>query len=446
MDPGPSIFISLLIVPGFELVSGLIPYGIAIAILILCSALMSATEIAFFSLTPTEVAEITKSDDAADKRVYALIMQPSRLLAAILVANNLFNVSIVILSAIVITDLNEIFFWEPWQRFLLEVVVVTSTILFFGEITPKVYASSNQIASARKLSHITAFICYVLYPVTYLLTRTTRFLEKPLNIETEQMSRKDIRHAIDLTSDDESPEEEKEILKGIVNFSGIPVRSVFQARVDVKAIEINTSFQDLLLAVNDFGYSRIPIFEDSLDSVKGILYVKDLLKILDLDMQSQWQDLIRPAYFVPESKKIDVLLDEFKAKRLHIAVVVDEYGGTSGIVTLEDILEEIFGEINDEFDTEAPDWSKISDNEYVFEGRILLNELIRVADLPEEIFDAFRGENDSLAGLILEMNGTFPEIDAVIPAGSISFHIESVTPRRIKKVRMFIQSELSESN
>jgi putative hemolysin len=414
--------------------------------LIFCSALMSATEVAFFSLTPAEVAEVAKSDDEADKRVHALVMQPARLLAAILVANNLFNVSIVILSAVMIADLNQAFLWAPWQRFLIEVVSVTFIILFFGEITPKVYVSGNQMSSARKLSRITTFICFILYPLTYLLTRSTRFLEKPLNIESEQMSRKDIRHAIDLTSDDESPEEEKEILKGIVNFSGIPVRSVFQARVDVKAIDINTSFHDLLEAVNEFGYSRIPVYEDSLDQVQGILYVKDLLKMLDQDNLSRWQDLIRPAYFVPESKKIDVLLDEFKAKRLHIAVVVDEYGGTAGIVTLEDILEEIFGEINDEFDTEAPDWAKISDQEFVFEGRILLNELIRVADLPEEIFDAFRGDNDSLAGLILEMNGTFPELNAVIQAGTISFHIESVTPRRIKKVRMFILSDSTDAS
>jgi len=412
------------------------PYLLAILILIALSGIMSATEVAFFSLTPAEISQIAESTGKEDKRIHRLIRKPARLLAAILVANNLFNVSVIILATFMLSDIQESMHWDMKIRFVLEVVGITFLILLFGEITPKVWAANKQLEKARTLSGFTSLIYFVFQPVTWALTKSTRFLEKPLTQETEQLSRQDIRHAIDLTSDAESPDEEKEILKGIVNFYGIPVRSVFQARVDVKALEIHTHFEQLIDSINEFGYSRIPVYEETLDNIKGILYVKDLIRLLKEEGEPDWQSLVRPAYFVPESKKIDVLLDEFKEKRLHIAVVVDEYGGTAGIITLEDILEEIFGEINDEFDTEAPDWTQISESEFMFDGKILLNELIRIANLPEEIFDTLRGENDSLAGLILEINGAFPDAGDVLHVGSLRFTIESVTPQRIKKVKM----------
>lgn len=405
---------------------------------------MSATEVAFFSLSHSELEDISISKDPVDIRMHRLIREPGKLLAAILIANNFFNVASVILSTIVLTTLQEQFGWSNGVRLLLEIGLITFIILLFGEITPKVFASRRQLATARSLARFTSFLCWILNPFTTLLTRSTRFISNTPIQESEALSRKDLRHAIDLTSDAESPEEEKEILKGLVNFSSITVKNIYQARVEVKAIQQDTPFQELIAAINEFGYSRLPVFEENLDRIKGILNVKDLLSLLNETGNPSWQHLIRPAYFVPESKKINDLLEEFKSRRLHIAIVVDEYGGTSGIVTLEDVLEEIFGEINDEFDTEAPDWTQVSENEFVFEGKILLNDLIRAADLPEESLDEFRGENDSLAGLILEMNGTFPKAGASFQANNLEFIVESITPSRIKRVLMKINPAANE--
>lgn len=441
MDPGPSIESYPFTL---NILSLYVPYLVGILLTLGFSALMSATEVAFFSLSHSELEDISTSKDSVDIRIHRLIREPGKLLAAILIANNFFNVASVILSTMVLANLQEHFLWSNGVRFVLEVGLITLIILLFGEITPKVFASRRQLETARSLSRFISFLCWILNPFTTLLTRSTRFISNTPIQESEALSRRDLRHAIDLTSDAESPEEEKEILKGLVNFSSITVKNIYQARVEVKAIQQNTPFPELLAAINEFGYSRLPVFEDNLDQINGILYVKDLLSLLNETGNPAWQHLIRPAYFVPESKKINDLLEEFKSRRLHIAIVVDEYGGTSGIVTLEDVLEEIFGEINDEFDTEAPDWTQVSETEFIFEGKILLNDLIRAADLPEESLDEFRGENDSLAGLILEMNGTFPIAGATFKANNLEFIVESITPSRIKRVRMKIKPEENE--
>lgn len=410
-----------------------------------CSALMSATEVAFFSLSAAELDEVSASRNPEDIRIHRLVREPGKLLAAILIANNFFNVAAVILSTLVLSNLQETYGWSNGVRFILEVGLITFIILLFGEITPKVFASRHQLQTARSLSRFISGLCWILYPFTTLLTRSTRFISNTPIQESEALSRRDLRHAIDLTSGKESPEEEKEILKGLVNFSSITVKNIYQARVDVKAIALDTTFPELIRSINEFGYSRLPVYEENLDKIKGILYAKDLLSLLNEPGNPSWHALIRPAYFIPEGKKINDLLEEFKTRRLHIAIVVDEYGGTSGIVTLEDVLEEIFGEINDEFDTEAPDWTRISENEFVFEGKILLNDLIRIADLPEEIFDGVRGESDSLAGLLLEMNGTFPKAGEILDVHNLRFKIENVTPSRIKRVRMTLIPDEAES-
>jgi putative hemolysin len=435
LDPGPSIETFPLTL---NILYGYVPYLLGILLTLGFSALMSATEVAFFSLSHSEIEDISTSKDPVSIRIHRLIREPGKLLAAILIANNFFNVASVILSTLVLANLQEQYQWSNGVRFLLEVGLITFIILLFGEITPKVFASRRQLETVRSLSGFISLLCWILNPFTTLLTRSTRFISNTPIQESDALSRRDLRHAIDLTSDEESPEEEKEILKGLVNFSSITVKNIYQARVEVKAIEQDTHFPELIQAINEFGYSRLPVFEDNLDKIKGILYVKDLLSLLNETGTPAWQHLIRPAYFVPESKKINDLLEEFKSRRLHIAIVVDEYGGTSGIVTLEDVLEEIFGEINDEFDTEAPDWTQISENEFEFEGKILLNDLIRAADLPEESLDEYRGESDSLAGLILEINGTFPKAGESIRADHLEFIIESITPSRIKRVRMII--------
>lgn len=441
MDPGPSIDLYPLNWIILNVLSGFTPYIIGILLTLAFSALMSATEVAFFSLTHAEREEIATSRLPEDLKIHRLLRDPAKLLAAILIANNFFNVAAVILSSIILAELQQVYGWTDTLKFFIEIGLITFLILLFGEISPKVFASRRQIQTARALSGFITTLYRILYPFTTLLTRSTRFISNTPVQETEALSRRDLRHAIDLTSGAESPEEEKDILKGLVNFSSITVRNIFRARVDVKAIDIQTTFPDLVIAIQEFGYSRLPVFEGSLDSIKGILYVKDLLSLLNESGNPSWQHLIRPAFFVPEGKKLNDLLEEFKSRRLHIAIVVDEYGGTSGIITLEDVLEEIFGEINDEFDTEAPDWNKISDQEYVFEGRILLNDLIRAADLPEEIFVDLKGESDSLAGLILEITGAFPVAGRKIEIGPVEFMVESVSPSRIKRVRMFIHPE-----
>jgi putative hemolysin len=441
LDPGPSTETYLLNWIILNTLSGYAPYLLGILLTLAFSALMSATEVAFFSLTPSEREEIAASRQPEDLRIHRLMRDPGKLLAAILIANNFFNVAAVILSSLVLAQLQDLYGWSDTSKFLLEIGLITFLILLFGEITPKVFASRRQIQTARSLSGFMTTLYRMLYPFTALLTRSTRFISNTPVQETEALSRRDLRHAIDLTSDAESPEEEKDILKGLVNFSSITVRNIFRARVDVRAVEIQTSFPELVESINEFGYSRLPVFEGSLDSIKGILYVKDLLSLLNETGNPSWQHLIRPAFFVPESKKLNDMLEEFKSRRLHIAIVVDEYGGTSGIITLEDVLEEIFGEINDEFDTEAPDWTKISEQEYLFEGRVLLNDLIRAADLPEEIFDEQKGESDSLAGLILEITGVFPVAGRRIEIGSVEFIVESVSPSRIKRVRMLIHPD-----
>ncbi|NBV14263.1 MAG: gliding motility-associated protein GldE [Sphingobacteriia bacterium] len=442
-DPFPGHSIRTLLFLASDATAWL-PYAVVFVLLLLGSSLSSATEVAFFSLTPKELEALRKSSSKSDQRILHLLRHPRSLLAAILVANNIFNVSIVLVATMLLNDIQSVVGWEPWFRFLIEVLVVTSLILFFGEVTPKIFASHHPLTTARRLLFFTHLTSRILHPITWLLTRTTQFLEKPMNTDTEQVSLQDLRQVIDLTSDKESPEEEKDILKGIVNFGNISVRSILKSRVDVKYISIGMPFSEVIAYINECGYSRLPVVEQSLDQVKGILYVKDLLALLPMEGNPEWQSLIRPAYFVPESKKIDDLLDDFKAKRLHIAIVVDEYGGASGIVTLEDVLEEIFGDIKDEYDEEEELWSQLSPTEWRLDGSILLNDLVRITDLPESQFEAVRGDNDSLAGLILEINGTFPVTGQEIKINNLIFIIESVNPKRIHKIRMVILPDTEE--
>lgn len=443
-DPFPGYSIRTLLFLASDATAWL-PYAVVFFLLLLGSSLSSATEVAFFSLTPKELEALRKSSSKSDQRILHLLRHPRSLLAAILVANNIFNVSIVLVATMLLNDIQSVVGWEPWFRFLIEVLVVTSLILFFGEVTPKIFASHHPLTTARRLLFFTHLTSRILHPITWLLTRTTQFLEKPMNTDTEQVSLQDLRQVIDLTSDKESPEEEKDILKGIVNFGNISVRSILKSRVDVKYISIGMPFSEVIAYINECGYSRLPVVEQSLDQVKGILYVKDLLALLPMEGNPEWQSLIRPAYFVPESKKIDDLLDDFKAKRLHIAIVVDEYGGASGIVTLEDVLEEIFGDIKDEYDEEEELWSQLSPTEWRLDGSVLLNDLVRIADLPESQFESIRGDNDSLAGLILEINGTFPTNGQEIKIDNLIFIIESVNTKRIHKIRMVILPDPEEN-
>ena len=372
-----------------------------------------------------------------------MLKRPRELLATILIFNNLVNVGIILLSTFTLSEMSTLYGWNEGSAGILlkitEVGLITFLLLFFGEITPKVYASQRRLQIVRLMALTMNVLRILFYPLSFLLINSTSFLDKRLRIESDAASFEDIKHAIDLTSEDESPGSEKEILKGIVEFSNISVKAIMRARVDVIAIEQNTSFDEVVELINEYGYSRIPVYDESLDSIKGILYVKDLLRRLkDKQENPQWLDLIRQAYFVPESKKIDDLLEEFKTKRLHIAIVVDEYGGTAGIVTLEDIIEEIFGEINDEFDPEEMYFSKLSDTAFVFDGKVPLHDLVKITDLPDPIFDEAKGDADSLAGLVLEIHGKIPLKGDVIEFENFRFHIESVTKSRIKRIKFEI--------
>jgi putative hemolysin len=443
VDPDPlSSHILLAAVPAFWADYGI--YFFLVVLLLLCSAIASSTEVAYFSLTQSEVKTFREQNGL----IWELIKKPKALLATILIFNNLVNVAIVLISSLTLKEIYDAYefdltTWGPWLFPVIEVGLVTFILLFFGEITPKIYASQNRLVITRLMSVPIYTMRIVLSPMSFILLRSTNFLDRRVNVESSAASFADIKHAIDLTSEEESPEEEKGILKGIVNLSNTTVRSIMRARVDIAAADIEMSLQDVVDTINSEGYSRMPVVDDSLDRIKGILYAKDLLPLLrDDNDRKDWQTLIRPAYFIPETKKISDLLDEFKSRRLHIAIVVDEFGGTAGLVTLEDIIEEIFGEIVDEFDEEELVSSKLSDNVYVFDGKLPLNDLVRTMDLGDEVFEEVKGNADSLAGLILELHGKIPERGEVIQYEQFRFVIESVAKNRIKRVKMEILSQV----
>ncbi len=423
-----------------------------VVVFLICTAFMSACEIAFFSLSRTEVEDFRNREDTSARIVNDLLHTPRYLLATLLTAINLLNVGIILIFSLSLRELSVLNHWNEWSPYLLpllEIGLITFVILFFGEITPKVYAVQKRTEIVSSTAFVIRFLRTVFYPISWLMINSTRFLDKRLPKEPGITSKEKIKMAIDLTSEADSPDEEKHILKGLVDFSSISVKTIMTVRVDVKNIDLSTPFSDLVLLINEFGFSRIPVFEDTPDQVKGILYVKDLLPLLSPhESNPDWKKLLRPALFVPETKKIDALLEEFREKRQHIAIVVDEFGGTAGIITLEDIIEEIFGEINDEFDSVELVYSKLSENEYVFDGKLPLHELYEITGTDPTHFEEAKGDKDSLAGLILEVYGKIPDKGDVIELYGFHFHIESVVNNRIKRVKMVLpknHEELSTS-
>lgn len=416
------------------------PMWVLMVVLTLFSALAGMAEVAFLSLTASEAEELHHEN----RRVWRLLQRPQQLLATILIFGTLSNVGIIFVAVMEIHD----FFahtawagkpWLPWMEFPLDVLLISFLILLFGEITPKVYARHRRQQLIGLLAYPVAFLRFVLMPVSFLLVSTTNFWERRIKAEGGGASTEDIKHAIDLTSEEESPEEEKEILKGIVDFGNTLVKSVMRARVDMVALDVTSRLDEVLELVNQQGYSRVPVFEDNLDNITGILYVKDLIPLLKQGQSdADWHELIRTAYFIPETKKIDSLLDEFKKRRLHIAIVVDEFGGTSGLVTLEDIIEEIFGEISDEFDEEETVLTTLSETEYIVDGKMPLDDLIGQLELPDDEFDDVRGTSDTVAGLLLELHRRIPVPGEVILHGRYQFLVESVGQNRIKRVRILI--------
>lgn len=357
--------------------------------------------------------------------------KPQNLLATILVANNFVNICIVILSTYII-DSSVDFSQSPTLGFIFQVVIVTFLILLFGEIIPKVYASQYTLRFTFLMAYPIGILSRILKPINVVLISSTRLVDKRFN-RKNKVSLEDISEALDLTSAGIS--EEKEILSSIMRLQKTFVTEIMRSRLDIVAADINTSFDKITELVREKGYSRIPVFINTLDNIKGILYVKDLIPHLEKNGSFSWQSLIRPPYYIPDTKKTDSLLEEFQKRKIHMAIVVDEYGGTAGVVTLDDIIEEIVGEIHDENDDLLPEYLKINEHTYIFEGKYLLNDFCKLFDLEGEFFDNIKGEADTLAGLILEIKGDFPELYEEIKYKQFTFKIESEDKRRIKRIK-----------
>jgi putative hemolysin len=413
--------------------------GFAILVVLLAgSALMSASEVAFFSFSPEDIENFKTNKDRRSKTALKLYNDPEKLLSTVLVANNTINIAIVLLSAYLSSRLFD-FSSEPVAGFIINAGVITFLLLFFGEILPKVFASRNHVRVAHFMAYTLSILIKLFYPVTSLLILSTSFVKKRTVKRRANISMNDLSDALELTSDELN--EDERILKGIVNFGNINVSAIMCPRIDVTAIDIRAGFDKIVPVIIESGFSRIPVYSCSFDNVKGILYAKDVLPYSTNPANFKWQALLRPPYFVPETKKINDLLKEFQTKKIHMAVVIDEYGGTSGIVTLEDILEEIVGEISDDGDNHELHYHKLDINKYTFEGRILLNDFFRILGIDEDLFADIRGESETLAGLILELTEEIPEQGQSVHFGKFLFKINSSDKRRIKEIYVEINND-----
>ncbi len=415
---------------------------LGLVLLLMISALISGSETAFFSLSSSQLEEIYVMDNSKSKTILKLLNKPKQLLATILIANNFINVAIVILSAY-ITGMVFNFSSFPIVGFIIEVVIVTFILLLLGEITPKVYANQYNIRFALQVSKPISLIHNIIKPLSKVLAFSTAIVDRRISKKGHDISKSELDDAIELTSGDVTYEEEKNMLKGIVKFSDMETSEIMKARVDISAIDWEDEFSDILKLLIESGYSRIPVFKESLDNIKGILYIKDLLPYLNEKSNFEWQHLIRPAFFVPENKKINELLQEFRQKKIHLAIVVDEYGGTSGLVTLEDILEEIVGEINDEFDDIESDidFEKIDDKTYIFAAKTSVNDFCKVLKIDDEIFDEIEGDYDTIAGMVLELYGNIPQKGTKVNHHHYTFEVVTLDYKRIKKIKVFIGKE-----
>tara|TARA_R100000306_G_scaffold12238_6_gene14594 strand:- start:19290 stop:20621 length:1332 start_codon:yes stop_codon:yes gene_type:complete len=441
LDPEPpSLFITALLsyteIPGIA----------TLVVLLLCSALISGAEVAFFSLTPTDFN--AEENNAASKKleiVQRLLNRPKKLLATILIANNLINIAIVLLFETLsdnwfsgIDYTINLYFFQLSLLLLLKIGVATFLILLFGEILPKIYASRNKVSFSLFMAYPLQVLDKVFSPLSLPMRSTTiyihnRFGKQKANISVDQLSQ-----ALELTSEADTTHEEQKILKGIVTFGNTDTKQVMKPRMDIFALNEELPYKDIMPHIMENGYSRIPVYKDSIDNITGILYVKDLMPYLDRKTLD-WKTLIREPYFVPENKKLDDLLNEFKEMKMHLAIVVDEYGGTSGLISLEDIIEEIVGEISDEFDDEDLVFSKLDENNYVFEGKTPLKDFYKVIGLEDtQVFEAEKGEAETLAGFLLEISKGFPKKSEIITFHNYSFTIEAFENKRIKQIKLSI--------
>lgn len=455
-EPEPLYLLSIFLQVSDPNLSFLIGAIVVSALLLICSALFSASENAFFSLSPNDISILSEESGKNSRTAIELVSVPDkttaarRLLAAILIMNNFINIGIIILSSL---GLEEV--WKLLDQkytlelggatiFLIEVGLITFLLVLFGEVIPKIFATQNNLVIVRFMARPLMACRVVLKPLILALTKSTTFFDRYIKHTPDNVSLEELNQAIEIASEDDNIEE-KNILKGIVNFGNISVKQIMRSRIDVCGLDFNMPTVELFEQVTEWGFSRVPIYRESFDNIEGILYIKDLIPLIREKPDYQWQSLIRPPFFVPENKKIDDLLEEFQEKRIHMAIVVDEYGGSSGIVTMEDVLEEIFGEMADEFDEDEIIYSKLDESTYIFEGKILLTDLGRIFDLRNDHFDVVKGDADTLGGLIMEISQSIPSRGDEVLAPSFRFIVESADRRRIKRVKVIRMEEERDS-
>jgi putative hemolysin len=411
------------------------PYTALVLLLVTAAGLISASEAAFFSLSPDDRASCRSSSQAADQRIAILLERPKRLLASLVIFNNLLNIAIVVIVTYLTWEFSQVSRGSGWILTAMT-VAITIAIVLFGEIIPKVYASQNNLVVARQTARLAQIGLAVFRPLAILLVNLSNQIDKRIQRRGYKLSVEELSQAVELTGAS-ATDEEREILKGIVNFSNLTARQVMRARLDILAVADNLVFSELLAQINASGYSRVPVYGESLDQIEGILYIKDLLPHIYEEDSFQWKSLLRPAFFIPENKKVDDLLQDFQKRRVHIAIVVDEYGGTRGLVTLEDIIEEIFGDINDEFDDDtAVGYRREDARTVVFEGKMSISDVCRVLNIEATTFEAVQGDSESLGGLLLELFKKLPQAGEEASYEGFVFQVLSADDKRINEVRV----------
>lgn len=427
--------------PSFSLLSNIdtnLLFGfIVIFILLFCSAFISAAEVAYFSLTPEDLDQCASENPAKTKIISKLLEKPKKLLATLLVANNFINIGVVILFSIVGKNLFEEID-SPVLKFIVDVILVTFLILLFGEVLPKIYANRNNIKFAKLVAFPLSILDTLLSPISMPMRSLTIFLYEKLGKQKGNFSIDQLSQALELTSSEETSHEEQKILQGIVSFGNTDTKQVMSPRIDIFALEISESFTEILPKISAKGFSRIPVYRDNIDHVEGVLFVKDLIPHIN-KKELNWVTLVRAPFFVPENKKLDNLLKDFQSMKSHLAIVVDEYGGTSGLVSLEDVIEEIVGDISDEFDDENLNYSQIDEKNFLFEGKINLKDFYRIVEVDENLFEKRKGEAETLAGFILEIVGNFPRKGQKIAFSNCKFTIETIDKKRIKQIKVTIE-------
>lgn len=414
--------------------------ALVLILLLVCSAFISASEVAFFALSKQQIDACKRENTISAKNLVSLLANHKVLLATILIVNNLVNISFVTLSTFIMLDLIGN---DADQTFAISVLTFLTTfaIVFFGEVLPKVFSNQSPLRVALFSSNAFVILCSLAKPLAWVLIIISSLVERKIKKKGYKVSVDELNAAVEMTTESETSEDQKELLKGIVNFGTITVKQIMRSRMDISALDVHLNFHELIENINDFRYSRTPVYHETLDHIEGILYIKDLIPYIDREKEFKWQDLIRKeTFFIPENKKIDLLLKDFQEKRVHMAVVVDEYGGTSGLITLEDIIEEIVGEINDEYDSSDVIYKKIDTQTYTFEGKTSLNDFCKLVEVDASVFHEVKGDSESLAGVLLEMLSRMPRIGEKIKFKQFTFIVVSLDKTRIKTVRVLIKN------